>query len=102
MSIHFSKDHEWVNSTDTNAAVVGLNGHTLPQVGRICMDQFVIDLGDVRAAAGDTVVLFGPDGPFAEDWARAAGTINYTIVTQLGPRVPRVYLDAPIEGGTWN
>ena len=86
----------------SNAAVVGLNGRTLPQVGRICMDQFVIDLGDVRAAAGDTVVLFGPDGPFAEDWARAAGTINYTIVTQLGPRVPRVYLDAPIEGGTWN
>ncbi len=62
--------------------------------GRVCMDQFVLDLGDDTAAAGDEVVLFGPgdDGePTADDWAVAAGTINYEIVTRIGPRVPRTY-----------
>jgi alanine racemase len=56
-------------------------------VGRVCMDQFVIDLGDVDAAPGDPVELFGSgDGgaPTAQDWADAAGTISYEIVT--GPR----------------
>jgi alanine racemase len=64
-------------------------------VGRVCMDQLVIDLGDDRADAGDEVVLFGPgDGgePTADDWAAAADTINYEIVTRIGPRVPRRYV----------
>lgn len=86
----------------SNNAVVSINGSLAPQVGRICMDQFVVDIGETAAIAGDRVVLIGPDGPRAEDWARAAGTINYTITTQLGPRVPRVYVDVPIEEGTWN
>ncbi|SNU00417.1 alanine racemase [Ruaniaceae bacterium KH17] len=86
----------------SNRTAVAVNGRTVPQVGRICMDQFVVDLGDIPAQAGDPVVLFGPDGPRAEDWARAADTINYTITTQLGRSVPRVYVDAPIEEGTWN
>ena len=63
--------------------------------GRVCMDQFVLDLGDDAAAAGDEVVLFGPgdDGePTAQDWAEATGTISYEIVTRVGPRVPRVYV----------
>ena len=55
-----------------------------------------VDVGDDAVArAGDEVVLFGPgdDGePTAEDWAEAAGTINYEIVTRVGPRVPRVYV----------
>ncbi len=62
--------------------------------GRVCMDQFVVDLGDDAAAAGDEVVLFGPGEagePTAEDWARAVGTISYEIVSRIGPRVPRVY-----------
>ncbi|HZO66959.1 MAG TPA: alanine racemase [Kribbellaceae bacterium] len=62
--------------------------------GRVCMDQFVLDLDGDDAAAGDDVVLFGPgDGgePTADDWAVAAETINYEIVTRIGPRVPRCY-----------
>ncbi|MFI9049403.1 alanine racemase [Streptomyces sp. NPDC053427] len=65
--------------------------------GRIAMDQFVVDLGGDRAQAGDTAVLFGPGDrgePIAEDWARAAGTIGYEIVTRIGARVPRVYVDS--------
>jgi alanine racemase len=60
------------------------------------MDQFMLDLGpDATEVAGDRVVLFGPgaDGePTAEDWARAAGTISYEIVTRVGARVPREYV----------
>ncbi|MEV6383050.1 alanine racemase [Streptomyces sp. NPDC051773] len=64
--------------------------------GRVAMDQFVVDLGGDEPAAGDEVVLFGAgDGgePTAEDWAKAAGTIAYEIVTRIGTRVPRVYVD---------
>ncbi|MGP4113197.1 alanine racemase [Streptomyces sp. 4N509B] len=63
--------------------------------GLVAMDQFVVDLGGDTAAAGDEAVLFGPgDGgePTAEDWARAAGTIGYEIVTRVGARVPRHYV----------
>lgn len=67
--------------------------------GRICMDQFVLDLGpEARETAGDRIVLFGPGTagePTAEDWARASGTIGYEIVTRIGARVPRVYVGAP-------
>lgn len=68
-------------------------GRVRPVAGRVCMDQFVIDLGSDPCQAGDEVVLFGrPDRgePSAEDWARAAGTIGYEIVTRLGPRIPRI------------
>lgn len=62
--------------------------------GTVCMDQVVVDLGPGSpAVAGDEVVLFGsgPADPSAQDWAVAAGTISYEIVTRIGPRVPRVY-----------
>ena len=65
--------------------------------GRIAMDQFVVDLGGDSAQPGDRAVLFGPgDGgePTAEDWAGAAGTIGYEIVTRIGSRVPRVHADS--------
>ncbi|WP_344528084.1 alanine racemase [Streptomyces albiaxialis] len=65
--------------------------------GRVAMDQFVVDLGGDTAAAGDEAVLFGPGDrgePTAEDWARAAGTIGYEIVTRVSHRVPRVYVGA--------
>ena len=64
--------------------------------GRVAMDQFVVDLGGDTPAPGDHAVLFGPGDrgePTAEDWARAAGTIAYEIVTRIGSRVPRVYVD---------
>jgi len=63
--------------------------------GRVAMDQFVVDLGGDAAEVGDEALLFGPGDqgePTAEDWARAAATIAYEIVTRIGPRVPRVYV----------
>ena len=69
---------------------------TLTVAGRVCMDQFVLDLGPgAQEQAGDRVVLFGDGsdgGPTAQDWAVAAQTISYEITTRLGDRVPRVYL----------
>lgn len=67
-----------------------------PLVGRIAMDQFVVSVGDDPVSVGDEVVLFGDPAagvPSADDWARAAGTINYDIVTGIGRRVPRSYLN---------
>ena len=58
------------------------------------MDQIVVDVGDRPVESGDEVLLFGPGDrgePTAEDWAQAAGTISYEIVTRYGPRMPRVY-----------
>ena len=74
----------------------GASARTLAVAGRVCMDQVVVDLGpDAAEKAGDTVVLFGPGtdgGPTAQDWADAAETISYEIVTRLGTRVPREYV----------
>ncbi|MFE7123638.1 alanine racemase [Streptomyces sp. NPDC057617] len=64
--------------------------------GRVAMDQFVVDLGGDTPEPGTTAVLFGPGDrgePTAEDWAEAADTIAYEIVTRIGSRVPRVYLN---------
>ncbi len=75
---------------------VQVGGRRLGVAGRVCMDQFVLDLGpDAAEQAGDTVTLFGPgrDGePTAQDWADAAGTISYEITTRISTRVPRVYV----------
>jgi alanine racemase len=65
--------------------------------GRVAMDQFAVDLGGDQPAVGERVVLFGPGdegGPTAEDWAQAAGTIAYEIVTRIGTRVPRLYVNS--------
>jgi alanine racemase len=64
--------------------------------GRICMDQFMIELGDddTRAEVGQEVTLFGAGDhgePTAADWAAWCGTIGYEIVTRIGARVPRIY-----------
>ncbi|SOC53851.1 alanine racemase [Ornithinimicrobium cerasi] len=84
---------------------VQVGGRRFRVSGRVCMDQFVVDVGDLDVAAGDEVVLFGAGGadePTAQDWAEAAGTISYEIVTRFGPRVPRVYVGAGVggDGGT--
>jgi len=76
----------------SNRGEVWLAGGRRPVVGRIAMDQCVVDVGNAPVAAGDEVVLFGDPGtgvPSAEDWAVAADTIGYDIVTRIGPRVPR-------------
>jgi alanine racemase len=81
----------------SNGAPVQAGGARRTIVGRICMDQCVVNLEDAEAAAGDEVVLFGPGTggePTADDWADAAGTINYEIVTRLGARIPRRYIDS--------
>lgn len=72
--------------------------------GRVCMDQFIIDLKayseDIGVKEGDTVRLFGPGRgikyaePTADDWAESAGTISYEIMTSIGCRVPRLYRNA--------
>ncbi|WP_157252495.1 alanine racemase [Nonomuraea typhae] len=62
--------------------------------GRVCMDQFVIDVDDDVIGSGDEVILFGPgkDGePTLQEWADNLGTITHEIVTKIGARVPRVY-----------
>ncbi|MDC2955363.1 alanine racemase [Streptomyces gilvifuscus] len=69
--------------------------------GRIAMDQFVVDLGGDEPPVGAEAVLFGPGDrgePTAEDWAQAAGTIAYEIVTRIGTRVPRVYVNEQQDG----
>jgi alanine racemase len=81
----------------TNLGPVQINGKRFVVSGAVCMDQFVVDVGDHPVALGDDVVLFGPgDGgePTADDWAEAIGTINYEIVTRVGARVSRVYTGA--------
>ncbi|QDO89699.1 alanine racemase [Ornithinimicrobium ciconiae] len=86
-------------------AEVFVGGQRASIAGRVCMDQFVIDVGDLSVAAGDEIVLFGPGTrgePTAQDWAEAVGTINYEIVTRFGPRVPREYVGTPPQGQeTW-
>ena len=80
----------------SNSAPVQVAGQRRGIVGRICMDQCVVNLEDDPAVAGDAVVLFGSGStgePTADDWADAAGTINSEIVTRLGARVPRRYVD---------
>ncbi|MER5372493.1 alanine racemase [Streptomyces sp. NPDC002553] len=72
-----------------------IDGKWRTAAGRIAMDQFVVDLGGDEPEAGAEAVLFGPGDrgePTAEDWAQAAGTIGYEIVTRIGARVPRVYV----------
>lgn len=79
----------------TNVGPLLVAGARRTVAGRVCMDQFVVDLGDDPAAAGDEAVIFGPGDrgePTAQDWAEATGTISYEIVSRIGPRVPRTYV----------
>ena len=76
-------------------AGVFVNGGRAPIIGRVSMDQFVVDLGaDSTAQSGDWVIVFGDGvkGEYtADDWGAASGSINYEIVTRIGARVPRIY-----------
>ena len=78
-----------------NLAGVFVAKKRAPIIGRVSMDQFVVDLGITSTAkTGDEVIVFG-DGSSGEytvdEWAKAANTINYEIITRIGPRVPRIY-----------
>ncbi|OBI80960.1 alanine racemase [Mycobacterium asiaticum] len=112
-----SYGHTWVAPRDTNVALlpigyadgvirslggrleVLINGRRRPGAGRVCMDQFVVDLGpgqpDVRE--GDEAILFGPGSigePTAQDWADLVGTIHYEVVTGIRGRIGRSYREA--------
>jgi alanine racemase len=82
------------NATNVGPVSVGGTRHTV--AGRVCMDQFVVDLGPASAAqAGDPVTVFGAGEsgePTAQDWAEATGTISYEIISRIGSRVRRVYV----------
>ncbi|HEX3908303.1 MAG TPA: alanine racemase [Mycobacteriales bacterium] len=82
----------------TNVGEVLVAGRRRRIAGSVCMDQFVVDVGDDVVHEGDEVVLFGPGDhgePTAADWANAIGTINYEIVTRVGARVPRIHQITP-------
>lgn len=91
------------------AVEVTVEGERCPIVGTVAMDQFVIDAGGVpSAAAGSSALLFGPGTRgecTADEWAQAMGTIGYEIVTRIGPRVEREYVERDdaereyVEGG---
>ncbi len=94
-----------VNKPGGPVKVETKNGARIVNVsGRVCMDQFIVDLkGDASQLGvleGNTVTLFGPGRglefaePTADDWAEAAGTISYEIMTGIGARVPRLYRNA--------
>ncbi len=84
----------------TNRGPVSIGGRRYQIAGRVCMDQFVVDLGDDSAAEGDEVVLFGPGAggePTAQDWADVLDTIHYEVVTRIGHRVPRTYVGHAVD-----
>lgn len=115
-----SYGHEWTTREETTLALlpmgyadgvprrlnrngrmrVLLGGRVLPVVGRVCMDQVVVDCGPGDGVReGDHAVLFGPGGhgePTAQDWADELDTIHYEIVTGVhGARVTRTVVDGP-------
>ncbi|MCC3281147.1 MULTISPECIES: alanine racemase [Arthrobacter] len=84
---------------------VMVDGEVFPVVGRIAMDQMVIDLGRTGIAGtpasfiGKEAILFGGEGaPQVEEWAQAAGSINYEIITRISGRVTRSYVDTHTGG----
>ena len=91
---------EGLPRSGSNRGQVSLDGVRRPVRGRICMDQFMIDLDGAPAAAGDDVTIFGnghAGEPTAQDWAEACGTISYEIVTRMGGRMVRTYVDSDRE-----
>jgi alanine racemase len=73
----------------SNRAWVSIRGVRRPLVGRISMDQAVVDLGPDPVTPGETALVFGGDGPSVAEWASWADTIEHEIVTGLGARVQR-------------
>ena len=86
-----------VNRLLSNRGEVLVRGQRCPIIGRVCMDQFMIDVTGVpEAQVGDTVTIFGRDGAeeiTADDVADLVGTIGYEVTCLVTPRVPRVYLE---------
>ncbi|UMB68573.1 alanine racemase [Mycobacterium paraterrae] len=112
-----SYGHTWIARRDTTVALmpigyadgvfrslggrleVLINGRRRPGVGRVCMDQFLVDLGPgpVDVSEGDEAILFGPgtDGEStAQEWADLLDTIHYEVVTSPRGRIVRTYREA--------
>lgn len=84
----------WPRALAGNAAVL-IGGRRHPAVGTVCMDSFMVDLGDDECAVGDEAVLIGAQGVeriTAAEIAAALGTINYEVVTRISHRIPRVFV----------
>ena len=70
-----------------------VNGRYAPIIGRICMDQLMLDVSEIDCNVGDVVTVFGADRLCSADSiARRNGTINYEIVCAIGERVPRAFI----------
>lgn len=72
-----------------------IGGRRLPLAGRVTMDQLLVEVGDQPVSVGDEVVLVGRQGEGMvsfDDWARLSDTINYEVVSRIGPRLPRRYI----------
>jgi alanine racemase len=92
LSVSAPRVRRWNPARNPPDASVEIHGRRRPVVGRVSMDQIVIDTGADYVSPGTTATVFGPqDGvtPTIRDWARWAGTIPHTIVTGIGPRVKR-------------
>ena len=77
----------------SNKAYVIINGKKANIIGRVCMDQMVVDVTDIEnVSMGDEVILFGPELP-VEILANICNTIDYEIVCGISPRVPRVIIN---------
>ena len=82
------------SGTNTAPVVVLVRGQRLSVAGTVCMNQCVVDAGDMPVKAGDEVVLFGPGDqgePTAQEWADLLGTVSYDIVTRFTGKIPRSY-----------
>jgi len=86
--------HEGIPRTAANTVAVLVGGRRLTIAGTVCMNQCVLDAGDMDIEAGDEVVLFGPGDhgePTAQGWADLLGTLSYDIVTRFTAKIPRSY-----------
>ena len=85
----------------SNIGYVLIHGKKAPIVGRVCMDQFMVDVTEIEnVLVGDEVTLIGSDGQekiTVEELGELSGRFNYELVCDLGPRIPRVYLKNGIQ-----
>ncbi len=77
----------------SNKASMILNGRVVPVAGRVCMDQTLLEIGDLNVAVGDEATVFGPGEITAETLAGLAQTNSYELLTGIGARVQRLYIN---------
>ncbi len=93
--------NEGIPRSGTNKAPVSIRGRRLVISGTVCMNQCVIDAGEMAIEEGDEVLLFGPGDrgePTAQEWADVLGTLSYDIVTRFTGKIPRSYSGVTAAG----